>query len=140
VQNSKLFFTSLAASLLLASSSGLPAKADDSTDSWLNKAVGSYPGQIWSDGALIPAETEFLRNNDNSLIGSYSMQGQGLGVLSQCRAVKLLVARCIWNDRYGSGDLEITFTENFSSFKGYWTPKGLSEKLPWNGKKQGSLK
>ena len=137
MQRSKLFFTSLATALLVASSYSLEAKAE-SADNWLSQAVGSYPGQIWSGGVLIPAETEFLRNNDNSLIGSYSMQGQGLGVLSQCQAIKKLVARCIWNDRYGSGDLEVTFSENFSSFKGFWTPKGLTEKLPWNGKRQGT--
>lgn len=137
MQKSKLFFTSLVASVLLAGSHGLEVKAE-SADDWLSQAVGSYPGQIWSAGTLIPAETEFLLDHDNSLIASYRMQGQGLGVLSQCRAVKMLVARCIWNDRYGSGDLEVTFSENFSSFKGYWTPKGLTEKLPWNGKRQGT--
>jgi hypothetical protein len=137
VQNSKLFFTSLATSLLLVSFHSLEAKAE-STDNWLGQAVGNYPGKIWSGDGLIPGETEFLLNDDKSLIGSYSMQGQGLGVLSQCRAVRMLVARCIWHDRYGSGDLEVTFSENFSSFKGFWMPKGLTEKLPWNGKRQGT--
>ncbi len=137
MQNPKLFFSSLATALLLASSYGLEAKAE-SNDNWLSQVRGSYSGKIWSGGALVPVETEFIMNNDTSLIGSYSIKEQGLGVLSRCQAVKTFVVRCFWDDRYGSGDYEVTFTKDFSGFKGYWSPKGLTEKLPWDGTRQGS--
>lgn len=129
------FLGSLATSLILTSTYSLRVEAQ-SPNRWFREVVGSYQSQIWSGDSVVPGTTEFILTDTNSLIGSYELEDQGssaLGVLSQCQEVQTRTIRCSWNDKYGSGDFEVTFSEDFSSFNGHWSPEGIKERFTWNG-------
>ena len=109
-----------------------------STYNWLSQVVGSYKGQISSGGNLVSATTEFILSDTGALIGSYGMSeasGLTLGTLTQCRALEMRLVRCIWHDRYGTGDLEISFSDTFNSFNGTWGTPNATERSPWKGSK-----
>ncbi len=55
------------------------------------------------------------------------------GKLSKCRAIQIRVMSCIWNDKYGTGELEVTFSEDFSSFNGYWGEEFSQPVYRWSG-------
>lgn len=56
-----------------------------------------------------------------------------LGTLTKCQATQVRVMRCVWNDKYGTGSLEVTFSKSFSSFNGYWG-EGISKPtFQWSG-------
>lgn len=40
----------------------------------------------------------------------------------------------MWRDKYGYGQLIVTFTPDFSEFTGKWNA-GVSDFLPWNGRR-----
>ncbi|MBD1912941.1 MULTISPECIES: hypothetical protein [unclassified Leptolyngbya] len=126
---------SLAASLVLTGLWSLNVNAQPS-GSWMEQTLGRYEGQIWAAGDLLPATTEFREAEDGSLEGSYTMNELGEmvpGTLSQCEAVQVRVMHCVWNDVYGTGNLEVTFSEDFSSFNGYWGEENSKPEFPWNG-------
>lgn len=131
----KLFFCSLTTSLLLISTYSIRAE-EQSPNRWFKEIVGRYQSQIESGGSVIPGTTEFILTDKNSLIGSYELKEESssaLGVLSQCQEEQIRTIRCLWNDKYGSGELEVTFSEDFSSFNGYWKSKEINERFIWNG-------
>lgn len=43
-----------------------------------------------------------------------------------------LTRSLLWQDKYGHGSLVITFTSDFSAFKGSWSADGKAF-FPWNG-------
>ncbi len=135
MKSSRLVFSSLATSLFLAGVCNLNTSAQSSTD-WVKQALGNYQSQIWSAGSLVSGTTKFRETSDGSLEGSYTMSEQGevvSGTLSQCQAMQVRVVRCVWNDRYGTGNLKVTFSENSSSFDGYWGTESSELTLPWSG-------
>jgi len=107
-----------------------------SSDDWVEQALGNYQSQIWSGGSLVSGTTEFEETNDGVLEGSYTMNEAGEvvpGTLSQCKAVQVRIVRCVWNDEYGTGNLEVAFSEDFSSFDGYWGGEGSEPVFRWSG-------
>jgi hypothetical protein len=135
VKGSRLAVNSLVVSLFLVGTFNLNSNSQPSSN-WLRKAVGSYQSKIWSSGNLISGKTEFRKTNDSSLEGSYMMNEKEesvSGKLSQCQAIQLRVMRCAWNDKYGTGSLEITFSENFSTFNGYWGEGSSEPVFRWSG-------
>jgi hypothetical protein len=87
-------------------------------------------------GILASGKTEFRKNSNGSLVGIYTMNEEGeivQGKLSKCRAIKIQVMRCIWNDKYGTGELEVTLSEDFSSFNGYWGVEISEPIYRWSG-------
>jgi len=135
VKSSRLFFSSLVASFSLTIVCSLNASAQSSSD-WVDQALGNYQSRILSAGSLVSGTTEFRKTRDDSLEGSYTMDEQGkvvFGTLSQCQVMQVLVMRCVWNDKYGTGNLEVTFSENFSSFNGYWGEIGSEPVFRWSG-------
>jgi hypothetical protein len=127
---SSLVFSALV--LFLAPIGTLNAK----TPAWTEKAMGQYPSQIWSGGSLVSGTTELQQAQDGTLGGTYSLKeptGVVPGKLSQCQAVKLRVLRCGWTDQYGSGTLEMTFSEDFSGFNGYWAADNSEPVFRWSG-------
>jgi hypothetical protein len=134
VKSSRLVITSLVVSLL-TSTSNLSANAQ-SSNNWVEQALGSYQSQILNAGILASGKTEFRKNSNGSLVGIYTMNEEGgivQGKLSKCRAIKIQVMRCIWNDKYGTGELEVTFSEDFSSFNGYWGVEISEPIYRWSG-------
>jgi hypothetical protein len=135
VKSSRLFFSSLVASFSLTIVCSLNASAQSSSD-WVDQALGNYQSRILSAGSLVSGTTEFRKTREDSLEGSYTMDEQGkvvFGTLSQCQVMQVLVMRCVWNDKYGTGNLEVTFSENFSSFNGYWGEIGSEPVFRWSG-------
>lgn len=135
MKKSRLVFSSLAAFLLLVGVCNLNASAQPSTD-WLEQALKNYQSQIWSADSLVSGTTEFRKTSDGSIEGSYTMNEQEEvvpGTLSQCQTMQVRVMRCVWNDKYGTGSLKVTFSENFSSFDGYWGGENSESAFPWNG-------
>ena len=135
MQSSRLFFSSLAASLFLMIIPSLKVNAQTSITQ-LEQALRSYQSQIWDTDGVSPGITEFSKSSDGSFGGSYTMKDSTeeiLGALSECQAAQTLVMHCAWTDQYGTGAMEVTFSENFSSFSGYWG-EGVSElTFPWSG-------
>ncbi|WP_286396036.1 hypothetical protein [Pseudanabaena mucicola] len=135
MKSSRLFFSSLVASFSLTIVCSLNASAQSSSD-WVDQALGNYQSRILSAGSLVSGTTEFRKTREDSLEGSYAMDEQGkvvFGTLSQCQVMQVLVMRCVWNDKYGTGNLEVTFSENFSSFNGYWGEIGSEPVFRWSG-------
>lgn len=135
MKSSRLFFSSLVASFSLTAVCSLNASAQSSSD-WVDQALGNYQSRILSAGGLVSGTTEFRKTREDSLEGSYSMDEQGkvvFGTLSQCQVMQVRVMRCIWNDKYGTGNLEVTFSENFSSFNGYWGEQSSEPVFRWSG-------
>ena len=131
----RLVFSSLATSFVLTGLCNLNASAQSST-SWVEQSIGNYRSQIWNADNLVSGTTEFRKTGDGSLVGSYTINEQGgvvLGTLSQCQAMQVRVMRCLWNDKYGTGNLEVTFSENFSSFNGYWGDESSEPTFRWSG-------
>ncbi|MEO0458305.1 MAG: hypothetical protein AAF152_17230 [Cyanobacteria bacterium P01_A01_bin.114] len=112
------------------------AQAQNSPD-WVSQAEGTYAGEIWSGGSAIASETTFTLNEAEGLAGSYVMHEPKEavpGTISDCQPIDELTVQCTWNDIYGTGDLRVTFAEDFSRFDGYWTPEaGLELGFGWNG-------
>lgn len=104
---------------------------------WLPQAEGTYAGEIWNDGSAIASETTFTLNEDGAITGSYVMHEPDKdvsGTISDCQLVDTLTLQCTWDDVYDTGDLRVTFAEDFSQFDGYWTPAaGLELGFGWNG-------
>ncbi len=135
MKSSRLVFSSLVASFFLTGVCNLTASAQSSSD-WVEQALGNYQSQILSGSSLVSGTTEFRKTREGSLEGSYTMDEQGkvvLGTLSQCQAIQVRVMRCVWNDKYGTGNLEVTFSENFSSFNGYWGEQSSEPVFRWSG-------
>lgn len=133
----KIILGTLAVSCLL-NTNYISSAVAQSSNEWLKETLGVYPSQIWGAGRLMSGTTEFQEMSDGSLGGNYTMNELREvvpGTLSQCQAIQLLVMRCIWNDRYGTGNLEVTFSENFSSFVGYWGDDRSEPSFRWSGER-----
>ena len=108
------------------------------------KIVGTYKGEIWSTGKYF-GTTIFTLEGKNTINGSYTFQGDSIeekGKLSKCKnkfnwsSFKNNRLVCTWEDSYGKGILDISFSNNYTSFDGEWWLDGSSRKYTWNGKKQ----
>jgi hypothetical protein len=126
------------ASLTTAIVSGLGHLQADAqpSDAWVEESLGVYQSQIWSGGGVLSGTTEFQATEDGAVAGSYTMNEFGTvvpGTLSECEAIQPRVMRCIWNDEYGTGIFEATFSEDFSSFDGYWGADNSKPEFLWRG-------
>lgn len=135
MKRSRWMLSSVSAFLLLTTTHTTEADAQ-SSEAWMNQVLGSYQSQIMGADELLDGVTKFRQTDDGTLAGYYTMNEQGVivpGALSQCQAVQTRVMRCIWNDKYGTGDLEVSFSEDFSKFEGRWGDKGSEPTYEWNG-------
>lgn len=101
---------------------------------------GEYHGEIWSDG-MYPSVTEFFGETRGGLDGVYRFEyGDDVeeGVLRGCKRRKAQAFRCVWKDRWGSGQLDLEFSEDFSAFSGVWsdTDNPPSLGLRWHGSRR----
>lgn len=126
---------SLAVACCVIGTTSLATQAQP-TDDWTVQAVGSYESRIWTGGNIIPATTEFIQSTDGSLRGRYILFEPGKsvpGVLSDCQAVAVEMLRCGWQDQYGTGVLEVSFSGDFSQFNGFWGTDNEEPWLRWSG-------
>ena len=126
---------SFATFLLLACGTLLAAASE--------KVAGTYDGIIVSglDNAAI---TIFSLTKTGEIRGVYEFKyGDAYepGELTDCQLSGLNL-HCVWHDRFGSGDFNVTFSDDFSSFDGKWYPAvgdfqkyGRTAGERWNGKK-----
>jgi hypothetical protein len=97
---------------------------------------GTYQSQIWSSGSFVPGTTTFGSGRGGEISGRYTMKEQDSlveGSLSNCKTMQSLKMQCVWRDQYGTGNLEITFSPNFTNFEGYWGTRGSQPSFVWVG-------
>lgn len=124
--------TFLAAVLMLGMPT-LPAHARD--------PVGKYCGGLLSGGVMSEVETRFVRNvGSGTITGSYVFDDRGQAVEGDLAEAgddgdgSDLTRLFIWRDKYGYGKLVLTFSPDFSEFRGKWGDTG-SALAPWNGRR-----
>ncbi len=104
---------------------------------WLSRINGTYSGILESDGSPVDAETTFNYFGKKPFRGSFLYAESGnlvKGSLANCSPMDQRYLSCIWSDKYGSGSLNIYFTEDLNSFKGHWSPSSNpSEIYSWEG-------
>ncbi|HEV7309626.1 hypothetical protein [Ensifer sp.] len=101
---------------------------------------GTYCGQLSSAGILSEAQTRFETDAGGTVIGKYVFSDQGepvdgeLAETSDDGDGSDLTRTFMWRDKYGYGQLLVTFTPDFSEFSGKWNAGG-SQFLPWTGRR-----
>ena len=106
--------------------------------SWKSKMAGTYKGFIHNGDDKHPSVTTFKLDGEK-LSGKYVLNVLGNdidGDLSEFILTGDGEVKCRWVD-YASraGDLFMTFSPDFSSFKGNWNDEGMEKGDPWTGKK-----
>lgn len=122
----------LLAVLLLA---GSPLYAQVPAD--LEAIVGVYRGEAANGGNLDPVTTTF-RIAGRRLTGEYVIDdesGAFHGTISNA-FFEDGVLKVEWTDRDGEGYAELTFTNDFRSFDGFWSSYESPDQNPWTGVKQ----
>ncbi|AFZ37940.1 hypothetical protein Sta7437_4476 [Stanieria cyanosphaera PCC 7437] len=135
LKTSKYIFGTVVSLSLMVITYSIVTKAE-SQNNWLKKATGNYQSFIWNAGTLTRGTTEFNLVARNELIGSYTMREKHStvsGALSECQSIKIGLISCRWNDKYGTGNLTIVFSKDFSNFNGYWNLENSQQKFPWRG-------
>lgn len=103
------------------------------------KLVGTYKGMIASGILDAPGITRFSQDADGKISGTYEYADEhnvtSFGTLKDCKLVSERNLHCQWTDKYGTGDLKITFDAYPTKFKGAWNLKGESITYPWSGAK-----
>jgi hypothetical protein len=100
--------------------------------------VGNYLGHIQSSNELLPIVTTFFEKDDKvaTSAGRYSMneaRSAVRGKLYNCKSRVTSVLSCYWQDQYGSGGVDFTFSDDYKHFDAQWSVGGQPEKFKWNG-------
>ena len=106
---------------------------------WLSSVQGSYNGVLYSTGEYLRAKTIFTLLPGGGLSGEYYFQEaeeKVHGTLFDCSVLAHLKIICNWRDRYGTGELVLTFDESVKNFEGYWSVSGDSQRSLWNGARE----
>src|SRR5262245_15327683 len=108
---------------------------------WLEQISGRYLGHLVEGLTEQPVLTILRKTIDPKsksirLDGEYAFRDQRIvGKLEACVAVRVLVLRCTWMDRFGRGPLELEFDDTLTAFRGRWSSEsqpGLW--FPWTGR------
>jgi hypothetical protein len=101
--------------------------------------VGTYRGELWSDGAMRDATTTFYLDSEGRLAGAYDYDEDGTtqtGNLIKPEISTSGEVTFIWQDKFGFGTLTISFFKDFSQFAGMWsTLEDGADAFPWFGKR-----
>ena len=101
---------------------------------------GVYKGEIGGGGRIYPGATEFTQDSDGKIKGRYTVEAGDTivkGELYSCTE-KLETRRVIflWNDKYGTGVVDLLFSKEFNSFSGLSNNDSYPDnKNPWNGER-----
>jgi hypothetical protein len=101
---------------------------------------GVYKGEIGGGGGRIyPGVTEFTQDSDGKIIGKYRVEVPYdivTGELYHCtEKLETRQVICRFNDKYGSGVVDLLFSKEFNSFSGLGTDDSFPDKILWNGKR-----
>ena len=101
--------------------------------------VGTYRGELWSDGVMRDATTRFYLDSEGRLTGAYDYDEDGTtqaGILIKPQISTSGEVTFIWQDKFGFGTLTISFFKDFSQFAGMWsTLEDGADAFPWFGKR-----
>ena len=100
-------------------------------------AKSEYDGLAINRGLAEPVVTTFRVEPDGRVTGRYRLtESDGdvvEGTLTPCHAVRPLTLVCVWNDRYGTGPVQIDFGADAAGFVARWAAPDRGEWLPWSG-------
>jgi len=120
--------------MLCAFSLSLPTAANELAQ----RIRGTYQSEIWYKHDPMAGSTTFSLNSAGGVVGNYDFFHNGAtqtGKLFDCKEKSKAKLSCTWEDRYGVGDITLTFSKDQKSFKGFWNWTGKSETYRWNGKR-----
>lgn len=102
------------------------------------KALGAYKGTIVSSGIRNKSLTNIVKTKDKKLVGTYYFMENSNkvnGELDQCYWQSAMQLKCKWHDKYGTGNLLMTFNKNYTAFNGTWNLKDDKSVYLWTGSK-----
>jgi len=107
------------------------------------KTIATFEGLV--NGGIFdsPVITSFSINSSGQLRGSYVINQINAnsynGSLHHCIELSAMKLSCTWKDMAGAGKFVVTFSSDFSSFSGTWSPSltGYSNNqiYSWNGRR-----
>lgn len=108
-------------------------------DSDFSRMAGRYVGEVFNGGDMDPVVTTFFITPDGRLKGNYVAEDEieiVEGTVSNVFNIEGRTYSFEWTDKYGEGQAVLVFSEDFSSFKGFWTDNSGSDQLPWSGTRE----
>lgn len=117
----------------------LPANSHDKIrEAPVRSYAGNYLGHIQSSNELLPIITTFFEKKDQvaTSAGSYSMNEANQvvrGNVFNCKTNFEHTLDCYWQDKYGSGKVAFTFSDDYKNFAGQWSVGEQLEKFKWTG-------
>lgn len=111
-----------------------PSAQPQPVDTWFSRVKGSFQGEIWENGKVLPASTTLGFFNPSG--GIYFANDNGtpiVGDILQCQTKSERTVQCQWAEGNQTGVLEATFSQNFSSFEGYKQESNSTTRHPWRG-------
>jgi len=101
---------------------------------------GVYKGEIGGGGRIYPGVTEFTQDSDGKIIGKYKVEVPYdivTGELNSCtEKLETRQIICRFNDKYGTGVVDLLFSKDFNSFSGLSNNDSYPDnKDPWNGER-----
>ncbi len=138
MKTSALFTLLLAAAVAFVAGCETTPGGGRKISSWQSKIDGNYKSVIFNGDTDYPAKTAF-KTKDGKLSGTYELDNFGItitGKLHKFQVVGDRKLKCRWIDEEDRvGNLNVTFSEDLSSFKGHWDPDDGDGNGAWNGKK-----
>jgi len=138
MKTSVLFTLLLAAAVAFVAGCETTPGGGRKISSWQSKIDGAYKSVIFNGDTDYPARTTF-ETKEGKLTGTYELDNFGIiitGKLHKFQVVGDRKLKCRWIDEEDRvGNLNVTFSEDLSSFKGHWDPDDGDGNGAWNGKK-----
>ena len=100
--------------------------------------AGKYCGTAWSGGELVEVVTTLSTGPNGLLVGSYEFADKGEttpGTLREYLKQDEDKRTLIWVDKYGTGQLVVTFDHSRASFSGGWNVYVEPPAYRWDGQR-----
>jgi hypothetical protein len=109
------------------------------TEAKENPIIGTYKSLIVCGRIGCPGITKIYYAEDGELNGEYEYTDKGAVAYGKLFDFEMLgpqKIKCKWKDKFGGGDLVVSFNEDHTEFKGYWKLDGRPNKYHWVGSRQ----
>jgi len=100
--------------------------------------AGKYCGTAWSGGELVEVVTTLSTGANGLLVGSYEFADRGEvtpGTLREYLKQDEDERTMVWVDKYGTGQLVVTFDQSRDSFSGGWNVDIDPPAHRWDGQR-----
>jgi hypothetical protein len=100
--------------------------------------AGKYCGTAWSGGELVEVITTLSTDANGLLVGSYEFADKGQntpGTLREYLKEDENRRTLVWVDKYGAGQLVVTFDRSRDSFSGGWNGEIDPPAHRWDGQR-----